>query len=514
MDVDNTSNKRIAKNIVILYFRMFLLLAIGLYTSRVNLQSLGVNNFGVYNVVAGFIVMFSSITGSLSNAISRFLMVELGCGNINKLKSVFSTSINVQLIFGLIIAIIGELAGLWFLSHKMQIPIESIYAAKWILHFSIVQFVIGLVVVPYNASIVAHEKLGAFAYISFLEASLKLLIAYAVFITPFNKLITFGILILISQFIIFLIYAIYCNRNFLECRYHLSFDKGLLKEISGFAGWNLIPNAAYVLNIQGTNILMNVYFGVVVNAARGIANQVNNAIYQFITNFMTAVVPQIMKSYATGDKQTAFLLACRSSKFSYYLMLLLSLPILLETDQILLLWLNNPPDYTSAFVRWQLVASMTMVFGNPLFNLMMADGRIKEFQIIMAMFTIIPFALSWVAYSFGLSVIIGYILYFLIYFILIPIRFVIVNRKIGLSSSDYMSGVVLKTFLVTILAIIIPTIFHIIMSGGIFRLLIVSIASVISTTLTIVFVGLTRSEKAFFSNKFKMNILRYSRNKF
>lgn len=476
-------------------------MAIGLYTSRINLLSLGIENFGVYNVVAGFVVMFSSITGSLSNAISRYLMVELGRGDYNKLRVVFSTAINVQLLFAVIIAFVGESVGIWFLNNKMQIPDESLYAATWVLHFSIIQFAIGLLMVPLNSTIVAHERMGAFAYLSFFDAGFRLAIAYLLFITPFDKLITFGALIMLNQLLTFLLYSIYCVRNFKECHYSISLDKRLIKEISVFAGWNMIPNAAYVLNIHGTNMLMNVFFGVIVNAARGVANQVNNAVNSFITNFMTAVVPQIIKSYASGEKNAAFSITCRATKFSYFLILVLSLPILLETPIILDLWLKTPPEYSVSFVRWQLATTMTMVFGQPLFNLMMADGRVKMYQLINSLFTICPFALSWILFKLGFPVVTGYIICFIIYLTLIPVRLLLVNKIIGLPMSDYLGGVVLRTIIVSMIAIVLPLMLHMTLSEGFSRLVIVGVISIVSSLISIYIFGLTRDEKNFFKSK-------------
>lgn len=480
---------------------MFLLMAVGLYTSRINLQSLGVENFGVYNVVAGFIVMFGTITGSLGNAISRFIMVELGHGDSQKLKSVFSTAINVQLIMGFIIAILGEAIGLWFLANKMQIPDGSLFSATWVLHISIFQFVIGLLNVPFNAEIVAHEKMGTFAYLSLFEAFMRLLIAFYIYVTPFDKLITFAFLIFANQCLTLSIYAFYCRSHFAECHYSFVFNKELLKEMFGFAGWNFIPNATYVLNNQGTNMLMNIYFGVIVNAARGVANQVNNAVQSFITNFMTAVIPQIMKSYASGDKRYAFSLVCRSAKFSYILMFFLALPILIETELLLDIWLKTPPNYSVAFVRWQLAASLTLVFGNPLFNLMMADGRIKKFQLIMAIFTSCPFIVTWICYALGMPVISAYIIFFLINFILIIIRFFLVNRVTGLPVSDYLGGVVFRMALVSIVACIIPLSLHFLLPYGFSRFIIVGLLSVICSSLSVFFLGLSKGEKDFVQSK-------------
>lgn len=487
-------NRRIAKNTVFLYLRMFLLMGIGLYTSRINLLSLGVDNFGVYNVVAGFIVLFGAVTGSMGNSISRFLQVELGKGNKEKLQLVFSTAINVQLAMGVLVAIVGELVGLWFLYYKMQIPAESFYAAKWILHFSIFQFILGLLMIPFTVSIISHERMGAFAYLSILEAVLKLMVAFSVFYTPFDKLITFGALILCNQLIINLVYVIYCRRHFIECRYRFRIEKGLIREMTGFAGWNLITQSAYLLNIQGINMLMNIFFGVVVNAARGVANQVNNAVRQFINNFMMAYLPQITKSYAAGDKNYSFSLVCRGARYSYFLMFFLSLPIIIEADMILDFWLKEPPEYSIIFVRWQLAASLTTVFGNTLFNLIMADGRIRMYQSVMAVVGFTPFVFSWVAFSIGLPVVSSYIVYFIIYFLLIFIRFYLVHKVTGLPTKDYIGGVLGRVFIVSLASSAIPFVLHLYLPASFIRLIIVGGSCIICTMVAIWFWGMTYGE--------------------
>lgn len=491
------NNKRIAKNTIVLYLRMFLLMFVGLYTSRINLQSLGIDNFGVYNVVAGFVVMFSSVTGSFSNAISRFVQVELGKKNISRLKTIYSTSINIQLLLGGLVAIVGEIVGMWFLYNKLQIPAECLEAAKWVLHFSIISFVIGLLCVPNNACIVAHEKMSAFAYISLLEAFMKLAVAYVVFITPFDKLVTFGFLIMFNQFVIRFIYIYYCKKHFEECKYFIVWDSGLLREMSKFIGWNFLSQFAFVLNIHGTNMLLNIFFGVTVNAARGIANQVNNAIVQFINNFMTAVIPQITKSYASGDKEYSFSLVCRSSRFAFYLMFLLSLPILIETDTILTIWLKTPPDYSEDFVRWTLAASLTTLFGNPLFNLIMADGRIKLFQFVMTIVSFLPFPLSWLFFQLGYPVTTAYIVYFSVYFLLIFLRYFLVYRITKLPFDDYVIGVVFRSIVVSVIASVLPVLLSFTLEQGFVRFVLVGISSFFCVVGSVYLFGMTKNEREF-----------------
>lgn len=504
----SSNNIRIAQNTILLYFRMFLMMFIGLYTSRVILQSLGVDDFGIYNVVGGFVVMFGALSGSLSNAISRFVQVELGKNNIDRLKQVFSTSITVQVIIGAVIIIIAEAIGIWFLNSEMQIPNGRLNAATWILHFSIISFFVGLISVPYNSAIIAHEKMSAFAYISLIEATLKLLVAFSIFWTPIDKLITYGVLILLSQILVQIVYVIYCRSNFVECRFNLNLDKGLLREMSAFAGWNLFSHGTTVLNVQGTNMLLNVFFGVTVNAARGISNQVNNAVQQFITNFMTAITPQITKSYAAGDTAYSFSLVCRGARFSYYIMLFLSMPIIIEAEQILTLWLKNPPEYAVPFTQWTLAASLTTVFGSTLFNLVMADGRIRKYQIAMAIVSFFPFPLTWIAFSLGMPVISAFIIYFVVYFALIFVRFYLASEVTGLPARDYLIGVILRVLIVTCVSSLLPTIVHLSMDSSFARLLCVTVLTVMCIMVTIYTIGLTSNEKGFIHTKISQVIKR------
>ena len=331
------NNKRIAKNTLLLYFRMLFLMAVSLYTSRVVLNALGVEDFGIYNVVGGVVAMFSVLSGSLSTAISRFITYELGKGNKENLNKIFSSAVTIQ--FGLagIIILLAETIGIWFLNIKMNIPEVRMEAANWVFQFSILTFAINLISVPYNASIIAHEKMSAFAYISILEAVGKLTIAYLITISPIDKLIFYAILMCAVALVVRLTYGNYCKRHFSECTYHFSWDKLLLKQMFGFAGWNFIGASSAILRDQGGNVVINLFCGPTVNAARGIAFQVNNAVNQFVTNFMTALNPQITKSYASGDKEYMMTLIFQGARLSFYMLFLLSLPILVNTHYLSLI---------------------------------------------------------------------------------------------------------------------------------------------------------------------------------
>lgn len=491
-----SNNQRIAKNAFYLYARMFILMLVGLYTSRVNLHSLGVDSYGVYNVVAGFVVMFSALTGALGNAISRFIQVELGKQDNDRLRLVFSTSLTIQIVVGIIMAIVIEAVGLWFIYHKMQIPDGSLSAAVWVLQFSIVSFVVGLLYVPYYSCIIAHERMSAFAYISLLEAVMKLVIAYAVVYSPFNKLISFAALLLMNQFLIRSIYIRYCRHHFDECEFHFVLDKPLVKEMSGFVGWNLFAHGASILSVQGVNMIMNVFFGVVVNAARAIETQVNNAVQQFITSFTTALVPPITKSYAGGDKSSAYNLVFKGDRYSFYLMLLIALPIMFESEAILTLWLKTPPDYAAVFVQWTLAASLAKVLGgNTIFALIMADGKIKNFQIAIAIVGLLPLPLSWLTFSLGYSVISAYIVYFVVHVVLIFVRLYYANRITGLSVKSYFVKVLLRVTVVTLISIIVPFIARLIIPYSSYRFIYMIAITLLFTALSILFVGMESVER-------------------
>ena len=359
-----TSNThRIAKNTVMLYMRTLLTMFVSLYTSRVVLRALGIMDYGVYNAVGSTVAMFSVLSGSLSSAISRFITFELGRGNIAKLKRVFSTAIIVQLILALVIVLVAETIGLWFLNHKMVIPPERLLAARWVYQFSIITFVVGLISVPYNAAIIAHEKMATFAYIGIFEALAKLGVAFAISTAQCDRLILYGLLLMGIAVTVRFIYGVYCKRRFEECTYRFVYDKGLLKEMTSFAGWNFIGASSAVLRDQGGNIILNIFGGAAVNAARGFAIQISTAIQSFVQNFMTALNPQITKSYANGNHEYMMSLIFRGARFSYYILLLLSLPVIINADYILRLWLVDVPDHTTAFV--QLVLTDYFFHPNP-----------------------------------------------------------------------------------------------------------------------------------------------------
>lgn len=490
------NNKRIAKNTLLLYFRMLFLMVISLFTSRITLQTLGVDNFGIYNVVGGIVAMFSIMSGSLSNAISRYITFELGKGDKKILKKVFSTAVNVQIIMAVIIAVLIEIGGVWFLNYKMNIPAGRMVAANWVLQFSIISFAVNLISIPYNAAIIAHEKMSAFAYISIYEAVMKLVVVYLIVISPFDKLIVYSFLILLISLSLRLIYGIYCKRKFEECSYMFILDKPLLKNMSGFAGWNFLGAGSFLLMTQGVNMLLNMFFGVALNAARGIATQVENVVNQFTNNFGTAINPQITKSYAKGDYDYMHKLVFAGSKYSFFLVVVLCLPIILETNQILHLWLGLVPEYAVVFLRLTLMISMLSVVSNTLVTSMMATGDIKKYQIIVGGLGMIIFPVVYILYKLGLSPQWSYYIQFIIFVFQLICRLCLLKDMIKLSVLSFVKEVLFKDIVVLCLTMILPLMLIWNMEETLVRFISVCAVCELSAFISIYFGGLNHSERA------------------
>ena len=502
------NNTRIAKNTLLLYVRMLFTMAVSLFTSRVILNTLGVEDYGINNVVGGIVTMFSVLSGSLSASISRFITFELGKGNLQRLKTIFSTGVNIQLGMSILVVVVAEAVGIWFLNTKMNIPAERMNAANWVFQCAILTFVLNLLSVPYNAAIIAHEKMSAFAYISVVEVSLKLIIVYMLMISPFDRLETYAVLLLLVGAVIRFIYGYYCKRHFEECTYHFVIDKPVLKEMTGFAGWNFLGNGAYMLNTQGVNILMNLYFGVAANAARGVATQVDATLKQFVNNFTTAVNPQITKSYAQGDLDYMHKLVCRSAKFSAFLMMFFAVPIILETNTILTIWLKMVPDYAVIFLQWIIISSFVdTVLANSLVTSMFATGNIKRYQVIVTTVGCLVFPFSWIAFKLGYPPEISYILYFVIYTILLGVRLYLLKDMVKLPVMMYVRDVLYRVLPVIGISFISPMIIRFSMQEGWKRLVLLSVVSTIVTAIVEFQIGLTKNERKFIIDRINNNYL-------
>lgn len=515
---DNRDNsKRIAKNTLLLYFRMIFIMVISLYTSRVVLATLGVEDFGIYNIVGGAVALFSVVSGSLSAAISRFLTYELGKNDKSKQNTIFSTSVNIQIALSVILLIFAETVGLWFLNVKMNIAPERMEAANWVYQCSIITFIINLISVPYNASIIAHEKMSAFAYVTVLEVLLKLLIVYLLEISPLDKLQAYAILLMFVALIIRFVYQIYCKKKFIECTYHLIFDKAIFKQMTAFAGWNFIGASAGVLGTQGVNIVINLFYGASINAARGISVQVNSAVTSFASNFMTALNPQITKSYAAGDYDYMNKLLFQGARLSFYMLLLLSLPIIIEAETLLTVWLKLVPEHAVGFVQLILIFAMCESISGPLITAMLATGNIKKYQIIIGGTNLLNLPISYLLLKlFGFETFpeITMIVAIVLSLVCLLERLWLMREMIKLDSWGFLKQVVFNITLVTVVASIIPTILHTFMSDNMFFSFVNIFISVLCSILVIFFVGFNSQERKFVLSKvrtIKETILHYGK---
>lgn len=487
-----------------LYIRMLFGMLVSLYTSRVVLQALGVEDYGIYNVVGGFVAMFSLISSSLSTSTSRFLTFELGKEDIARLKSVFSSSLTIHACLVLIVLLLSETIGVWFLNNQMTIPDNRLYAANWVFQASILAFMLGLFSVPYNASIIAHERMKAFAYIGVLDVVLKLMIVLAIAHLPlaFDRLIIYACSLSIISLSIQLIYLFYCRHNFEECRFQFCLDKAYFKKMGSFAGWNFIGSTSAVLNNYGVNILLNLFIGPVINAARGISTTVSSAICSFAGNFMMALNPQITKSYASGNHTYMMYLIERGSRFSFYILLILILPILFETNYVLTLWLKIYPEHTPNFIKLMLLVSLCDVFSNTLITLQQATGNIRDYQLAVGGMQLMNFPLSYLCLVMGVAPESIYFVALVISALSLLLRLFFLRRMVGLSIKQYLHNVCVNSMTVAGVAILLPSLFYCSMQEDWRRFVIVIITCVLNTCISIYFVGCSYEERLYIKRIF------------
>lgn len=497
------NNKRIAKNTVLLYVRTFVVMIISLYTSRVILHVLGVEDYGVYQVVGGMVAMLAVISQALSSAISRYITYEIGSGNKERLFQIFSTSKVVQLVITIIIIIIGEAVGLWFLHTYMQVPEERTDAANWVLQFSLLSFCVSLLNIPYNACIIAHEHMKAFAYISIFGALCKLGICFLLMISPIDRLVSYSFLLLFVSLLIRVIYTTYCRHHFEESHSPYRIYKDIFKEMFGFAGWGFFTNANYLLNNQGVNMLINVFFGVTFNAARGLANQVEGTVMQFVNSFTTAVNPQITKSYAIGDKEVMYQLICRGAKFSFFLMYLMALPLIFEASTILDIWLTVIPEKTVLFVQLSLILGMFECFGNTAVTACMATGKIRTYSLIIGFLGLLEFPLVWIAFAVGAEIEMAYYLYIFVKTIVILVRMFIMRNMVGMPVRQYVLKAILPSLLVALIAAIPSIIVVTLMPQSFVRLVVSIFVGIFSVGFAALYIGMTSGEKMVVVSKAK-----------
>lgn len=504
MSTNSEKSSRIAKNALFLYLRSIIVLLIALYTTRVVLATLGVEDYGIYYVIAGVIALFASISSSMSGAISRFLTFELGRGDEKQLKKVFSTGVQIQAILAFIIVSLILSVGAWFLGNKLSIPAERMEAAQWVLVCSALSFGFGLISASYSALIIAHERMKAYAYISILSVFLKLGAVLLLTVTTYDSLKAYAVYLLGVSLLTQTCYWVYCRTHFNESRFNFVWDRDLLKKMFGFSGWAFSSYAVGMLNTQGVNILTNIYFGVTLNAARGIASQVEGSLKQFIGNLTVSINPQITKSYASDNKDYMFQLICGGSKFAYFLALLFIIPLFIEAETVLALWLVDVPEYATVFVRLILLAMLPQVLGGILFTAAMATGDIRNYSIIINAVSILTLFLAWLLFWLGFPAEIAYVVHLLIRIILVVLRVYLLRSMISFSPAMYFKSVFIRIIPVSILAFMAPLLVVFApIPPSFLRVVVVTLVSVPVTIILVYCLGLTRGERSFAIEKFK-----------
>jgi O-antigen/teichoic acid export membrane protein len=487
---------------------MFLTMGVSLYTSRVVLNTLGVEDYGAYSLVGGVVVLFGFFNTAMSSATQRFLSFEIGTGDFEKLKQTFNATLNIHIGIALLVLVLAETLGLWFVNYKLNIDLERIDAINWVYQFSVLAFIISIIQVPYNSLIIARERMNIYAIYSIVEVLLKLGIVYLLLVSPYDKLKTYAVLMFIISSLIAFIYMIYCKKEFKESKYHFYYEPKYYQTLLSYSGWNLFGNIAAVARGQGINMILNLFFGTVVNAAYGITMQVQGAVNVFVTNFQMAVNPQIIKNYAQANVEQTHRLIFQSAKFSYFLMLILVMPIILNVDFILEFWLDNPPAYTSSFVILCLVGILIDCVSGPLMSAAQATGKIKWYQIVLGslIFLCLPVSYFWLKNysepSVGFQVIIAMNFFSLI------IRLFFLKSMMSLSIMDFFKEVIVRIAIVTIVSSALAYFYLSYLTLPNKYLTFIANATVVSLVniILIFFIGLKKNERLFLYSFFKSKV--------
>ena len=501
---ENHRGTRIAKNTLMLYIRMFALMLVGLYTSRVVLASLGENDFGIYNVVGGVVSMFTVISGALNSAIQRFITFELGKGTHAQETKVYSTAVIIQFALALIIVALAEPIGLWFIDNKMTIDPSRIPAARLVLHFSLLAFVVNLMSVPQMASITAHERMSAYAWIGIMDGLFRLGVALLIAHSSADRLVMYAALMAGVVLTVRLAYIIYCRVNLPDCRFRLIFDRNLLKEMFSFAGWNFIGVTSGVLRDHGGNILVNLFSAPAVNAARGVAVQLNGAVQGFVTNFMTAVNPQITKSYASGDNEYMFALVRRSSRLSFCLLYLIALPVIFNADYLLGLWLREVPAHAPLFVQLFLIFALSESMSNPMITAMLATGDIRRYQLVVGGLQLLNLPVSYVFLKLGAMPEATVIVAVAISHVCMWARLIMLNKATGFPILPFVSDVYVTLLMKVVCGtLVFPLLVNMVKPDGFVGFAVSAGTCAIVTLLVIWLLGLEPEERQWVKDKLK-----------
>lgn len=493
--MSSENNKRIAKNTLFLYFRSILMLIVGFYTSREILAQLGVSDYGIYNVVGGVIVLFSFIQHAMANATNRFFTFDLGKGDFEQLKKTFSMSVVIHIFTAALIFILGETIGLWFLNTQLNIPAERMGAANFIYQFSILSSCVAILQVPYMVAINAHERMKIYAYFGIADAMFNLAVAISLGFAPWDKLKFYAVFLFAVYIGMVISYRIYCHRNFPETRFKWFWDKKMFLERIGFSGWTTLSGISVIAALQGVNMLLNVFHGVVVNAAYGIMTQVSNGMTQFANNFFAAVNPQITKSYARGDMDYMHSLLFRSIKFSFLMSFAITVPFVLNMDFILNLWLKEVPQYATVFCQIRLIDWCVCMFFSPCLISITATGKIKFFFIVDSILTVQNLILTYIFFKLNFSPIAVPIIYISVNIIRIAVIIMFAKTLIKFSINQFIYKVVISLLLVILISIPLPIYIRLHLEN--WPALLATIASfIVPFLLSSIFFGLDKKERA------------------
>lgn len=501
------NSQRVAKNTLYLFLRMILVMGVSLFTSRIVLQTLGVEDFGIYNVVGSVVVFFSFLQAALKNATYRYLAFELGSDDNSNLCKVYSMAINSHIILSIILFVILEVGGVWFLNAKLNIPSSRIVAANWAYQFSLISFCTGVIRTPWESNIIAHEKMDFYAIISIFEVLAKLAIVYILLILPFDKLITYAFLMMMIYVLLSLGYMIYCKFKFRDCVYYKCWESGILKQFCSYSGWSLLVNASCIIRSQSFSIFFNLFFGVVANAAMGIANQVINALNSFVASFTQAFNPQIIKSYASKEWGYFNSLIFSTSKLSYYLLFIVSLPIVLNINFVLKLWLGDYPEMVPVFIETIIIYYLIDAMQAPLLTAVHATGKLKNHQIVISIIVATTIPLSYLMLKLGLPAYSIFILNALSNILCAVARVIIMKYLINLDINAYIKEVILPISLVTVITLPLPVYLASIYIAGWLSFFVVSGVSLIISIISVFFLGLNSSERKLLKEISYMNSL-------
>lgn len=488
-------NKKIAKNTIFMYIRMIVNILIGFYTSRVILQVLGVSDFGIYNAVGGIVALFIFLNSAMTEATQRFLSFELGTGNQQKLAHTFSMCLNVHILISVIIVIIGEIIGLWLLYNKMVIPENRMHTAFWVFQFSIFASVFNVTQVPYTACLNAHEDFNIYALFQILKSVATLFFVILLKFMDGDKLWWYALFVLIVQLGFVVANRIYDVRNYNECRYRFVWDKSLFYRLFSYTSWSLAGQMSNTLADQGINLLMNMFFGPAVNAARGIAIQVQNSVSSLVWNFQGASIPQIVKLYAKGERESYIKLVNSSSKVSFFIFYLMVVPICFEMHMLLHIWLGQTTEYMILFSILVLLNVLTAAFGGTLVFLIQATGKIRNFQLFSTISNLIVFPLTYLLYKIGYSAYISYILIFVSRILIDLYTFHLARKLVDYPMQSYYTKVILPEMVVSVAGIIVPFFLYVSIDEGIVRLILTFTISILLNTIFILYLGFNRNER-------------------